>query len=84
MWMWGAGIVVAAVQALTKDKMPVTDLFLSGGPGYRTEPRLSRRRALLLSRHCCKQLARRRVLRRGEKLCRPQDESLDSICTKNV
>jgi hypothetical protein len=33
MQMWGAGSIVAAVQAVTKDKMPVTDPFL-GGPGY--------------------------------------------------
>jgi hypothetical protein len=31
--MWGAGFVVAAVQAVTSDKKPVTDLFLCGS-GY--------------------------------------------------
>ena len=33
MQMWGAGFIVAAVQLVTKDKMPVTDPF-PGGPGY--------------------------------------------------
>ena len=30
MLMWGDGFIVAAGQAVTSDKMPVTDPFLSG------------------------------------------------------
>jgi len=41
MRIWGAGVIVAAVRAVTGDKKPVTDPFLDGLE-YRLEPRLTR------------------------------------------
>ena len=38
MRMWGAGVIIAAGQAVTKDKMPVTDPFLSESDTWGTAP----------------------------------------------